>query len=67
MNVYAREHVFFCSKKCIVFFLENVIFPLPEVAENKSKETWMVGMFCRAIFHEDRLEYEGTIESGHQV
>ena len=23
----------------------------------------MVGMFCRAIFHEDRLEYEGTIES----
>ena len=34
-----------------------------EVAENKSEETWKVGMFCRAIFQEDGLEYEGTIES----
>jgi len=50
--------------------------PAPEIqtqedeVENKTKENasqenqaWKIGMFCRAIFQQDGLEYEGTVES----
>jgi hypothetical protein len=35
-----------------------------DVVDNKSEVApWKVGMFCRAIFQEDGLEYEGTVQS----